>query len=306
MLTIIKTSRSGLFVGLLVGLVFLTACEQPQDVSQKAAFETSWGKQVALIAAGEDSAARGDAIIKRLEALGLTVETRPFESEDYSGENIVAYVSGPANAPLILIGAHYDKVSVGAGATDNASGSAAVLELAKAFKITPLENYRVAVVFWDHEEVGLLGSKAWIAKGQEKPALYINFDVFGWGDTVWMMSPDNTTPLATSLASAVEVTAKRAGLNASIGKHYPPTDHRAFLAADWPAVSFSLVGGDEITKILAMYSGEEVKEPPKVMRVIHSASDQPDQVKEKEVVKAIPVIETAIRQMAAAPSLPPT
>jgi aminopeptidase S len=77
----------------------------------------------------------------------------------------------------------------GRDAADNAYGSAAVLALAERFKRKPLMHHRVKIAFWDLEERGLLGATAYVEQNSEKPALYINFDAFGWGNTL-LMSPD--------------------------------------------------------------------------------------------------------------------
>ena len=79
---------------------------------------------------------------------------------------------------FIVIGAHYDHVGLGTkrtslggigqihnGADDNASGSAAVLEVAEALAGSGQLDHRRSIlfVFWDAEELGLLGSKYWTA-----------------------------------------------------------------------------------------------------------------------------------------------
>ena len=79
---------------------------------------------------------------------------------------------------FIVIGAHYDHVGLGTkrtslggigqihnGADDNASGSAAVLEVAEALAGSSQLDHRRSIlfVFWDAEELGLVGSKYWTA-----------------------------------------------------------------------------------------------------------------------------------------------
>lgn len=279
-----------LFFLLALGLL-LSACESPHEPVATET-ETEWGRQVAAIAVGETGAERGAAIVARLQKIGLDIQRQAFARKGMSGTNLLAYVSGPADAPLLLIGAHYDRVDVGRGVTDNASGSAAVLALAKAFKKKPLKNHRVVVAFWDLEEKGLLGSQHWVETADAPPALYINFDVFGWGNTIWMMAPQKNMPIA----DAVRAAAQGSGVETSIGSAYPPTDHLAFLHVKWPAVSFSLVGNAEIPGILQLFAGEKPDTIPKVMSVIHTPNDRMDQIVEADAVKAIPVIETAIRE----------
>ncbi|WP_313928345.1 M28 family metallopeptidase [Pseudoxanthomonas sp.] len=251
-----------------------------------------WLGQVEAISKGDGTTARGDAIGARLDAMGIAWKREAFERDGQAGENLVADLGGPDKAPLLLIGAHYDKVAIGHGATDNASGVAAVLELAQALKAKPLDQHRVQVVFWDLEEKGLLGAHAWVATaGREQPALYVNFDVFGWGDTLWMMAPDSGTPFVAALRAA-SGTEK---LGFAPGDKYPPTDHLAFLKAGWPAVSFSLVGGDEIDPILAVFGGGKPAQVPKVMQVIHSERDTTAELDASRVDDALRVVEQGLR-----------
>ena len=253
----------------------------------------AWQTQVTSISAADTTAARALAITDQLDALDIAWRAEAFEIDGQTGKNLVADVAGNSDAPLLLIGAHYDRVDKGQGATDNASGSATVLALAAALKAKPLQNHRVQVVFWDLEEKGLLGSRAWVATPErEKPALYINFDVFGWGDTLWMMAPTSDEPLATLLSAQ----SKAAGLGFSAGDKYPPTDHLAFLKAGWPAVSFSLVGSDEIDSILQVFSGQKPASMPKVMQVIHSARYFVDELDASDVPLALQVLESGLRQ----------
>lgn len=277
--------RRSLCCALLLSL-FASVPAWADDVSGR------WLGQVEAISKGDGTTARGDAIGARLDAMGIAWKREAFEQQGQAGENLVADLGGPDKAPLLLIGAHYDKVAIGHGATDNASGVATVLELAQALKAKPLEHHRVQVVFWDLEEKGLLGAHAWVATaGREQPALYVNFDVFGWGDTLWMMAPDSGTPFVAALREA----SAKEKLGFAPGDKYPPTDHLAFLKAGWPAVSFSLVGGDEIEPILAVFGGGKPAQVPKVMQVIHSERDTTAELDASRVDDALRVVEQGLR-----------
>ena len=255
----------------------------------------AWKADVAALAGGADNAARRAAVLERLRAIGLDAREMPFEAEGLRGINLISPVAGAADAPVLLIGAHYDRVEVGQGATDNGSGTAAVLALAERLRRAPLRHHRVVVAFWDLEERGLLGSSAYVAAG-DRPALYVNFDVFGWGDTLWMMTPTADGPLVAASRDATRV----AGLRLADGAQYPPTDHLPFLKAGWPAVSYSLVGGDEVPLILQMFSGQQPASMPKVMRVIHRADDTLEQVDAAAVARGLDAVEGAIRRWDAA------
>jgi hypothetical protein len=93
--------------------------------------------------------------------------------------NVLAMLQGSdpkLRDQVILISAHYDHIGYGnfsslgpsgyihPGADDNASGTSAVLALAKAFTLLA-ESPKRSILFvnWDAEEKGLLGSKHWVA-----------------------------------------------------------------------------------------------------------------------------------------------
>lgn len=252
----------------------------------------TWFADVRAIADADAGEGRREAIRKRLDTLGIAWRNSPFEIDQQRGTNILADVGGAAAAPLLLLGAHSDQVGKGEGATDNASGSATVLALAQRLKQRPLAHHRVAIAFWDLEEKGLLGSKAYVADGTTKPALYVNFDVFGWGDTVWMMTPDPDGEL--TRATAASAAAKR--LRLSAGEQYPPTDHLPFLKAGWPAVSYSLVGGEEVTLVLDAYEGKKLATLPRVMQVIHTERDTLAQIDPNAAADGVDAVEEALRR----------
>ncbi len=262
-------------------------------VARDAAPAADWRRQVADISAGHDTAGRAAAITARLDRLGIAWQREPFSQDGQSGINLVADLGGPEGAPLLLLGAHYDRVEIGHGATDNASGVAAVIELARALHRQPLARHRARIVFWDLEEKGLLGSRAWVATpGRERPALYVNFDVYGWGDTLWMMTLRQDDPLAAALRPLVAAR----GLQLVAGERYPPTDHLPFQRAGWPAVSFSRVEGTEIEGILQVFAGQQPATPPKVMQVIHSPGDTLAALDAAHLEASVQVLEQALRQ----------
>ena len=287
--------RPNLHSALIACILPLPACARTAPEAAPPAASTAaktWLADVSAIADADAGPGRRTAIEKRLDTLGIRWRSNPFEIDGQSGTNILADVAGDASAPLLLLGAHSDQVGKGEGATDNASGSATVLALAARLKAKPLANHRVAIAFWDLEEKGLLGSKAYVADGGTRPALYVNFDVFAWGDTIWMMTPEAEGDLAIASRRAMEAK----GLKLSAGEHYPPTDHLSFLKSGWPAVSYSLIGNDEITGILDAYAGKKPKTMPKVMQVIHTDGDTLAQIDANAAAQGVDAIEDALRR----------
>jgi len=285
---------------LVAGLValMLAGCASAghTPTEQAAQSASTWHEDALAIAAGADSQARAAAIEARLAALHIPVARQPFTSRTGPGVNFIAALPDTRDLPVLLIGAHYDRVAVGQGAVDNASGCATVLALGAAFVRSPLEHHRVVLAFWDQEELGLLGSKAYveaIAAGAEPGAvLYLNFDVFGYGDTIWGMVPDDDAVFGAAMKQA----GTASGVATSIGLMYPPTDHLAFLAGKQRAVSLSLLGGDEIPGILEGFAGRRPAVMPKVLELIHTAGDVPAELDPGAVERAVPVVIDGLRR----------
>ena len=78
--------------------------------------------------------------------------------------NVVAEIPGTSRKDeVVMIGAHLDSWHGGTGATDNAAGSAVMMEAMRILKTLDLKLPRtVRMALWDGEEEGLLGSKAYV------------------------------------------------------------------------------------------------------------------------------------------------
>lgn len=258
-------------------------------------------KSIGEITVGANSYERGAQIREELEKIGVKFTFEPFSAKgrrdgaEMHGWNIIAEIPNPKATKTIMLGAHYDKVSKGNGAVDNASGSVAILELLKAFKANPLNNYSLKIAFWDLEENGLIGSREYIKARTESelPAIYINFDVFGYGDTLWLWTQKEET----NFTKAVDETAKSANVKSVIGKQYPPSDHLTFAETKTETYSFSLINGDELPNLLKVLKGEKSNEMPRVLQIIHSNNDTADKIDANAVAKALPVVEQAIRKL---------
>ncbi|MDN6279469.1 MAG: M28 family peptidase [Psychroflexus sp.] len=114
-----------------------------------------------------------------------------FSVKSEKTSNVVGYIPGERSdlAPLI-IGAHYDHIgvvdpvgkdSIANGANDNASGTAAVLELAKFFSHKKLKRDVIFALF-SGEEKGLLGSQnfsKYLSKNEIEPYAVFNIEMIG-------------------------------------------------------------------------------------------------------------------------------
>ncbi len=116
-------------------------------------------------------------IVSELQAIGASPVGRAFEypvrlsprsGTDTVGANIVARIPGrtPGGA-TIVVSAHYDHLGVREGqvyngADDDASGCVALLALAERLRRSPI-THDVLLVFFDAEEAGMFGSRAFVA-----------------------------------------------------------------------------------------------------------------------------------------------
>ncbi len=89
-----------------------------------------------------------------------------FYDNDLNSFNIIAEIPGTdpkLKDEVVMLGAHFDSWHAGTGATDNAAGSAAMLEAVRILKATGLKPKRtIRIALWTGEEQGLLGSRAYV------------------------------------------------------------------------------------------------------------------------------------------------
>jgi Zn-dependent M28 family amino/carboxypeptidase len=120
-----------------------------------------------------------------------------YEQTFAGGTNIIGIIPGTDLADqYVMIGAHYDghgsastcggktaSDQICNGATDNAAGAAIVLNVAQQIAEGPHPPRRsVIVAFWDREEDGLLGSRAYVAAPLvplAQTVAYVNLDIQG-------------------------------------------------------------------------------------------------------------------------------
>lgn len=123
-----------------------------------------------------------------MSAAGCTVDAQEYRVQQKPVRNIVAEVAGTDLAEeIVLIGAHYDSVMGSPGANDNASGVAALLELAGAFcSAGPRRTLRlVAFVneeppFFQTAEMGsLVYARAARARGEQIVAM-VSLETLGY------------------------------------------------------------------------------------------------------------------------------
>ena len=113
------------------------------------------------------------------------------KTEIVNGKNILGVIAGSdpvLKNEVVVVGAHLDHIgasnnAIFNGADDNASGAAAVLELARAFSALPIPPKRTIVFgLWCGEEDGFLGSRYFLDRPYAPPGNIIaclNMDMIG-------------------------------------------------------------------------------------------------------------------------------
>ena len=231
--------------------------------------------------------ARAQVAVAQLRAAGFepTVETFTGgnrQTGEMEGRNVVVLIPGATSGGKeILLTAHYDAVklrdgTMSQGVIDNAGSVVALIEAAKILKDKPL-SHRVRVIFFDQEELGLIGARKWIeAHGIANVAAVVNSDVAAYGDTM-MYGQNNGAQSAFVTRAVQELCAERA-MQCVGFPEYPPSDDRAFSAAGAPVVSLGFQDQVGAHQMWLAFNGGEMNGlaegfTPRVFRVIHSKDD---------------------------------
>jgi hypothetical protein len=188
-------------------------------------------------------------MIARMLARGLPVKLRVnvqarFLTDDPNSYNVVGDLPGAdpqLKSEVVLIGAHLDSWHTAAGATDNADGSAVVLETMRILKAIGLPAKRtIRAALWGAEEEGLLGSKAYVAAhlagdantdARDKLFAYLNLDPASGPIYGWYM--ENSAPAKTLFDAWLEPL-KDLGVRRNVLAGIGNTDHLSFRDAGVP------------------------------------------------------------------------
>lgn len=161
--------------------------------------------------------------------------------------NIVGEIPGTDKADeLVVIGAHFDSWHGATGATDNAAGSAAAMEVMRMIRATGLQPRRtIRICLWGDEEGGLVGSEAYAARHlgaldspttqRAKTSVYFNLDN-GTGRIRGVWTQGNEA--ARQIFSAWSQPLRDLGVEILSPRSVQATDHASFDALGVPAFQF--------------------------------------------------------------------
>jgi len=102
--------------------------------------------------------------LERKVPVSVELTIKNTMTEDQPGMNVVAELPGTDKADeIVMLGAHFDGWHGGTGATDNAAGSAVMLEALRILKASGVKLRRtVRLGLWGGEEQGLIGSREYV------------------------------------------------------------------------------------------------------------------------------------------------
>jgi len=184
------------------------------------------------VAGGTNEALAAEYIKGEFEALGFEAYIQPFSyvrrGVEYDSQNVIAVK--PGRGPVtVIVGAHYDSVSRGKGAGDNASGVGVLLEVASLVKEIPTYA-TIKFVAWGAEEAGLRGSRYYVQQMSEEErastVAYINMDMVAIGDHFNVYAANGGETWVRDMALAI-------GLNQGFDIRTTPETSWGGFTGDW-------------------------------------------------------------------------
>ena len=185
-------------------------------------------------------------------AAGVNIELGvSFSQSIRKVRNVIGFINNNA-ASTVILGAHYDHLGYGEdknaldtahvvhnGADDNASGTAALIELTRLLKKSSPKNNNYLIMNFSGEELGLFGSKYWLEHPTTNiSANYmINMDMIGRYDTARKLTIGGygTSPV---WGEIFQTTTDKNLIIKFDSSGAGPSDHEAFYRKDMPVLFF--------------------------------------------------------------------
>ncbi|WP_342505955.1 M20/M25/M40 family metallo-hydrolase [Sporosarcina sp. FSL K6-2383] len=252
---------------LLFSLIFiLSACSSPAEVgrqltdTESAVLRLIDSEQLYAsiqeltkeprIAGTESERIAAAFLSTQLEQYGYEVDVQTFTLQSSTvdkpeSQNLIVTKKTtdrlPSTDDIIVIGAHYDSVVLSPGASDNASGTAVLLEIARIIKDTPTQS-EIRFIFFGSEENGQAGSQNYVnemtADEIERTIAMFNLDMVGSADAgpLTMFTVDGMPNTATKIGNKANVDLFGETLSLASSAQ---SDHSAFHNVAIDAVMFT-------------------------------------------------------------------
>ena len=228
--------------------------------------------------------------LQRLVASGETVRVRLSSTsapEPMIGENLIATIPGAlpdGERQRVVVGAHFDSWDLGQGALDNGLGVAQLLETARLLRRHAGRlPHTVELVWFDAEEVGLWGSRAYAerhaARGDTTDLrVMLNLDMVGEPQGLNAMGFDALVP-ALEAAGGPRLGAWRFERPVA-NETWLGSDHHPFVERGVPSITF------------------HAPIDPDAVRYYHDFADTVDKVDRHELARASAIVALVVRDLA--------
>ncbi|MBV7256842.1 M20/M25/M40 family metallo-hydrolase [Pacificimonas sp. WHA3] len=263
----------GLLAAVSIALILAIVGTTPPSPRDETAPQTDFSAARAMVDVRQVAAAphvTGSAenarvrayLVERLRALGLDTGTtasplgeqgaarlRQWRGDEMAAppvENIFARLGGSdPSLPAVLLMAHYDSVWGSAGASDDAAGVAAILEIVRAVKAKGALPRDLLVLFTDAEELGLEGAKYFFANNSNRRRVgaIINLEARGGGGRTTLFQTSAQNGEAMRLYHRAVDRPGASSLAAFVYSVLPnDTDLTPALSGDYTAYNFAFIG----------------------------------------------------------------
>ncbi|MBT2758442.1 M20/M25/M40 family metallo-hydrolase [Mesobacillus foraminis] len=222
-----------------IGVLIYNNADQPGPLNP------SLGGGEVAIPVGGITKESGEALLKDIVAQNKTITLNVKRIANAKSQNIIATRTPQKGKDheIVHVSAHFDSVPFAKGASDNASGTAVALELARVLKSYPIDK-ELRFVFVGAEEIGLVGSQHYVSQLSEeeigRSIANFNMDMVGtsWENAtaIYMNTLDGKANIVTEAAQAA---AERIGTPSELILYQRgASDHVSFYDAGIPAVNF--------------------------------------------------------------------
>ncbi len=192
------------------------------------------------------------ASLAKAKQVAITVALDPVHATTANVIGVIRAGAATKREGVVVIGAHYDHLGMGGpdaldtepgihnGADDNASGTAALLEVARTLVAHRAELARdVYVMAFSGEEMGILGSTHYVAHPvtQAPVVAMLNMDMVGRmrANQLSVLGSESAAEWGAIVPAICERAAVACGLS---GTGYGPSDHMAFYSKGAPVLHF--------------------------------------------------------------------
>jgi hypothetical protein len=161
-------------------------------------------------------------------------------------DNLIARRPGqPAGGKVVVVAAHYDSVAAGPGASDDGTGVASALEIARAIRHDALA-HPVVFLIDDGEESGLLGAEGFVADAARSSdaAFFINLEARGTTGTPYLFETSREQRWLVPIVARALPHPVTTSLFATVYDQLPnDTDLTVFKRAQRAGINFAYIGG---------------------------------------------------------------